>query len=392
MKNPLKAILGKKPKSAGEIEVELAKLSGKLAEHQRRRSELLQAAEEARATWRESLAEDDDVIAAAKARVDKLEREADDAGRVIAEYEAAISAAEERLRTASADERRRAAAAALEAVAKKVDALKAELERDVAKMASTARKLMAAIPADMGVFPVVADTRPGVRPEKGNAFASNREAVSAVCSEALVSEIPELYDFIKVGHYHALGLLAVGDPQAARIEAMGWSKRDALGLPAGAAIDALISSRLRDRAARILAGEVEPDGSAIKIEKPFRHPDPPAETRIVGLRNFKFLSGEPGWKPHTKIIAKGSADYVPDQVASAAFSRGWAAPFESREGQAAIEQLHGLRSQRIGSLTPEECADLGDPLGLRRAYEAANTADAARNNQVEAEEAERALG
>lgn len=386
MKNPLRSMLGKKPKSAAEIEAELSKLAGKLADHQRRRSELLQAAEEARAAWRESLAEDDDLIASAKVRVDQLERDADDAGRTIAEYEAAISAAEERFLAASADERRRAAAAALEAVAKKVDALKAEFERDVAKWASTARKLVAAIPSDMGVFPILADSRPGERPERRNEFASNREAVSAVCGEALVYELSELYDFVQVGNYHALGLLAVGDPQAAQIEAMGWRKRDAMGLPAGAAIDALISSRLRDRAARILAGEAEPDASSVKIEKPYREPEPPAEMRIVGLRNFRFLSGEPGWKPHTKIIAQGSADYVREEVAKVAIGRGWAAPFDSREGQAAIEQLRGMRSQRVGSLTVDECADLGDPLGLQRAYKAAKA------NDAEVEEAARAVG
>lgn len=386
MKNPLKAMLGKKPKSAAEIEAELAKLSGKLADHQRRRSELLQAAEEARAAWRESLAGEDDEINAAKAQVDRLEREADDAGRVIAEYEAAISAAEERFRTAAAEERRGTAAAALEATAKKVDSLKTDLEKAVAAVASATRKIMAAIPSDMGVFPTLADARPGDRPERRNEFASNREAVAAVLAEALLSELPELFDFTKSGHYTALGLLAVGDPEAARVEAMGWNRRDALGLPAGAAIDALISSRLRDRAAKILAGEIDVGGATITIEKPYREPEPPSETRIVGLRNFKFLAGEPGWRPHTKIIAQGSADYVREGVAKAAIGRGWAAPFDSREGQAAIEQLRDMRSQRIGALTADECADLGDPLGLQRAYETANA------NDAEIEEAARAVG
>lgn len=390
MKNPLKAMLGKRPKSAAEIEAELAKLAGKLADHQRRRSELMQSAEEARAAWRESLAEDDDTIAAAKAQVDRLERDADDAALTITEYEAAIADAEDRFRTASADERRRAAAAALEAVAKKVDALKAEFQRDVAKMASTARKLLAAIPNDMGVFSVVADARPGERPERRNEFASNREAVAAVLAEALLAELPELFDFAKSGNYTALGLLAVGDPQAARVEAMAWHRREAMGLQAGTAIDALISSRLRDRAAKILAGEVEPDGAAIKIERPSRRPEPPAETRIVGLRNFRFLAGDPGWKPYTKIIARGSADYVRDEVAKVAISRKWAAPFDSPEGQMAIEHIQGMRSQRVGALTADECADLGDPCGLQRAYQAANAAGPAKDDEI-AEEVERAL-
>ena len=375
MKNPLKAMLGKKTKSAAEIEAELTKLAGKLADHQRRRSELLQSAEEARAAYRESLADDDDVIAAAKAKVDQLEKEADDAGRMIAEYEAAISAAEERFRVASADEQRRAAAAALEATAKKVDALSGDLEKGVAQIAATARKLLAAIPADTGVFSVLPDARPGDRPERRNNFASNREAVAAVLAEALLAELPDLFDFMKVGHYNALGLLAVGDPEAARIEPMGWSQRDAVGLPAGAAIDTLISSRLRDRAGRILEGELDAAGATIKIEQPARPPEPPNETRIVGLRNFKFLDGEEGYKPRAKIISEGASDWVRDEIARAAIARGWAVPFDSIEGKTATEHFQSRKSHRVGPVTVDDCLDLGDPLGLQRAYEAANAAD-----------------
>ena len=374
MKNPLKAMLGKKPKSAAEIETELTKLAGKLADHQRRRSELLQSAEEARAAWRESLADDDDVIATAKARVDQLEREADDAGRTIAEYESAISAAEDRFRVASLGERRRATAAALEATAKKVDAVKTELEKAVAQVAAAARKIMAAIPVDMGVFHVIAEARPGERPERQNEFASNREAVAAVLGEALLCELPELFDFAQVGNYHALGLLAVGDPEAVRVEPIGWSQRDAVGLPAGAAIETLISSRLRDRAGRILAGELDAAGATIKIEQAARLPEPPAETRIIGLRNFRFLDAEEGYKPRARIIAEGTADWICDEAARAAIARGWAASFDSREGQMALGHFQSRKSQRVGPVTVDDCLDLGDPLGLQSAYEVANAA------------------
>ena len=375
MKNPLKNILTKRQKSAAEIEAELTKLAGKLADHQRRRSELLQSAEEARAAWRESLANEDDVIATAKARVDQLEREADDAGRTIEEYQAAIGAAEERFRVASADERRRTAAAALEDAAKKVDAVKTELEKAVAQVAAAARKLMAAIPGDVGVFSVHDSARPADRPEKGNAFASNREATAAVLAEALLCELPELFDFAQVGNYHALGLLAVGDPEAVRVEPMGWSRRDAVGLPAGAAIETLISSRLRDRAGKILAGEIQPDRTVIKIEQPARPPEPPAESRIIGLRNFRFLDAEEGYKPRARIIAEGTADWIRDEIARAAIARGWAAPFDSREGQVALEHFRSMKSQRVGPITVDDCLDLGDPLGLHRAYREASAAD-----------------
>ena len=390
MKNPLQTVFGKKPKSAAEIEKELAKLAGKLADHQRRRSELLQSAEEARAAWRDSLADDDDVIAAAKAKVDQLERQADDAARTIAEYESAIADAQERFRLTGDQERRSAAAAALETTAKKVDALAPEFEKDVAKVAATARKLMTAIPLETGVFNVSMNARPDERPEKGNGYASRREAVAAVLAEVLLAELPELFDFMKSGNYTALGLLAVADPEAQQVEAMAWHRRDVVGLPAASAIDALISSRLRGRADRIRAGEIEPDSTSIKISKPYRPPAPPVEVRIVGLRNFRFLAGEPGWKPHTKIIAQGSADYIHEAVASAAISRGWAAQYDSNEGQAAIERQQTMRSQRVGALTPDDCSDLGDPLGLQRAYEIAKAEAEAHN--PDAAEAARAVG
>lgn len=377
MKNPLKGMLGTKSKSAAQIEAELEKLGRKLADHQRRRSELLQSAEEARAAWRESLAEDDDLIATAKSRVDQLEKEADDAGRTIAEYEFAIGAAEERFRAASADEGRRAAAAALEATSKKVDALKTELEKDVAKVASAARKLLAALPGEMGVFPVLADARPGERPERRNEFASSREAVAAVLAEALLAELPELFDFARAGNYTALGLLAVGDPMAARIEPMAWHRRDAMGLPAGAAIDALISSRLRDRAAKILAGEIDVDGAKVEIVKPYREPPPPAETRVVGLTNFKFLyAQEAGYKPRYQAVTEGSEAYVRDEIAQAAMRRGWAALHGSPEAIRKIGEVRSRKSSTYGfGPSIDTFADLGDPLGFQRAYDQLEATD-----------------
>jgi hypothetical protein len=384
MKNPIRALIGKKPKSAGEIETELARLGQKLEDHKRRRSELMQAAEEARATWRVSLADEDDVIAATKANVDRLERDADEAARVITEYEAAITDCQDRFRRASTEERRRAAAADLEATAKKVDALKSELEKGVAQIAGTMRKIMAAIPADVGVFPMLADARPGDRPERRNEFASNREAAAAVLAEALLAELPELYDFIKVGHYTGLCLLAVGDPQAARVEAMGWTQRDAMGLPASTAVEALISSRLRDRAARIIAGELEPDGSMLEIVEPFRVPPPLPEMRIVGLRNFKFLMGEPGYKPRYEGVTDGADAYVREEVGRAAIARGYAAPHGSPEAIKRVEELRSRKSVQHGfGPSIDDHFDLGDPLGLQRAYQAANANDVPADDGVD---------
>ena len=49
-----------------------------------------------------------------------------------------------------------------------------------------------------------------------------------------------------------------------------------------------------------------------------------------------------------------------------------------------------MRSQRVGALTPDDCSDLGDPLGLQRAYEIAKAEAEAHN--PDAAEAARAVG
>lgn len=398
MKNPIKAMMGRRPNSAADIENELARLGQKLADHQRRRSEVLQALEEAKEARRSVLAEEDAIIAEATANVRRLEAEALEHSQMIEEFEAAIAGAEERFRQAADQEKRRAAAEKLEKTAAAVDALASELQKGVLSVAGTVKKLRQCIPADLGVFDIDYNSRPPKRPEHLNDFSSGREAIAAVLAEVILAELPELFDFVNVetrtfGTRHAVALIAVGEPTAQQVNVLAWDTRDAIGLSASEAIDALITSRLRKRAAGVLAGETQTDGAAVKIVEPYKAPPPPPELRIVGLQNFKYLIGKPGYKPRYEAVMEGSDHYVREEVAKAAIARGWAAPHGSSAANDFLQKRSARKSVPYGfGPSIDTYLDLGDPLGLQRAYEAVKAEVAARDNQAEIEEVARALG
>lgn len=73
-------------------------------------------------------------------------------------------------------------------------------------------------------------------------------------------------------------------------------------------------------------------------------------------------------------------------MAQHAIALGAAALVDSVEGKKCLAWRASVQSWGMG---PElsEYDDIGDPLGLQAAFKAANDADAARNNQVEVEEA-----
>ena len=379
MKNPFK-----KRSTSADIEAELAKLSAKMTDLQRQRSEKLQALEEAKAARREALAEDDAVIEAATAKVRKLTADVDDMAAMIDEYSAAIEAAQERFRTAHDSEVRQAAAARLEGIAARVDTITPELQKSVAQLASAVRKLISGLPPEIGVFPAHHSHRPDGRPEGSNAMMSPREVIIGLVAEVLFAEFPDFFD-------HGTGLMLFDDPAAPQPAIMGFARRRTPGLPAPAAIDALLTSRLRDRAARILAGEADPVLTDIKIAEPYRAPPPDPEMQIVGLRDFRFLYGQPGFKPLYRCIAKGSSDLINEKAARYAISRGVAAPADSAEARQVLEAQRNQKSVRVGfGPAMEDHLDIGDPLGLQAAYDKVK-ADIAANDEIAAEAA-RAVG
>jgi hypothetical protein len=395
MKNPLKVIMPKRAKSASEIEAEITKLSGKLADHQRRRSELLHAAEDARTAWRDLLAGDDAEIAAAKARVDQLEHDIGQAGQTIEEYQVAISGAEERFRLAAEDEKQRAAVQKLEKAAAAAAAVAPELQEALAAVSVAVKKMIAAVPSEIGIYPSALNQRPEGRIERNNEMVSIREVVGAILAEGLYHHLPDHFDIANGGrHRHVKGLMVVDNPTARAPEVFSWERRTLPPLSTAAAVEALLTSRLRTRAKALAGGD--PDGNVpeVNIVEPYKAPPPPPEIEIVGLKNFKFLGGEEGFKPRFSCIMRGSKSMVRVEVAQQAIAIGAAALADSADGKACLAWRASMKSVGMG---PElsEYEDIGDPLGLQAAYDAVQSGEAASDNQVDdevTEEVARAVG
>jgi hypothetical protein len=384
VKNPFK-----KKTTSLDIEAELGRLQQKLADHQRRRADALLSLAEAQAGRREILGEEQQVVEEHSARVRALKTEADDLSSIIDEYQVAIADAATRLRDALTQEARAVEADRRQAAASKVDALAPQLQKDVAALAKTVKAMLAAIPADVGLFPAHFMDRPDGRPEVGNRMASGREAVAAAVAEALMHALPEILDRYGDDGYRA-GLFRLMTPTAQQPR-FASDAADYLALPADAAVAALITSRLRASAEQIRAGEVDAGKQSVTIATPYRVPAPPAEIRIVALKDFRFLVGEPGFKPKFRCIAAGRDEDVPGEVARYAISRLAAALPGSLEANGVIAAIDSKNSARAGFGPPMEAyEDIGDPLGLQRAYEQSKREFA--NINAEREEVARALG
>ena len=362
MKNPLKGVLGRRPSSAADIENELSRLGQKLADHQRRRAEILQALEDAKEAWRAVLAEDDTIIAEATANVRRFEEEAAEHARMIEEYESAIAGAEERFRQATDQEQRRASAQKLEKTAEAVDAIAPELEKAVAALSSAVRKLRNVIPADLEIFPGHHLGR--MSDKKGPADRS--DAVSAVVAEMLLSAAPELFEQFCDGGYR-IGLFRIMSPEAVQPD---YSSREAGIEPLSGrmAVEALISGRLRNRAAQVLAGERPAALNDIKPVVKYEPPPSIPEVAIFPTKSFSYVSS---WNGLLTLVGAGWHSWVPGLVAKIAVSRGFALLIESPEGQKAFADAKTAR-ERGGStgssLSPDQCTPLGDVLGLVAEY------------------------
>lgn len=392
MKNPIKTLMSKRPSSAADIENELARLGQKLADHQRRRTEVMQALEDAKEALRAVLAEEDEIIAQATGNVQRLEAEAVQLGKMVEEYEAAVAGAEERFRLATEEELHRAAVQKLEKAATAVDAVAPEFEKAVAAVSAAVKKMIAAVPGEIGIYKSATNQRPEGRVEGNNDMVSIREVVGAILAESLYYHFPDQFDAADGGrHRHALGMMLVHDPVAREPEVFSWERRRSAPLPTAAAIDALLTSRLRKRAKAVAGGDPEGDVPEVKIIEPYRAPPPPPEIEVVGLKHFKFLDGNEGYKPRFSCVMKGSRSMIRVEVAQHAIALGAAALVDSVEGKQCLAWRASVQSWGMG---PElsEYDDIGDPLGLHAAYEGANARDAARSNQVEVEEAAQVVG
>jgi hypothetical protein len=161
------------------------------------------------------------------------------------------------------------------------------------------------------------------------------------------------------------------------------------------ALDALISGRLRARAAKVLAGERAADLNDIKRIVKYEPPPSIPEMAIFPTKSFSWISSGNG---AVTLVGKGWHRWVPEPVGKLAISRSFAFDMESLEGQKAFAEAKAAR-ERGGSsgssLSPEECTPLGDVLGLAATYKREMTEFEARQvaaNADIAEEVTRALG
>lgn len=368
MKNPVKKLFAKQSGSSG-IEAELNRLERKLADHQRRRSEALQALAEARDERLAILDGEDDVIAAAGARVRSLMIEAEDLANTIADYQTAIGNARERLRVAQDTETRAEAAEKLDAVVKGVEEHRAEMEKGLAMVARAAKGMMAAVPAGVGILPIYYRDRPQGRAEDGNDMLSGREAVAAIFVEGLFNVLPEIFDRMSVEDGYQAAVFKLMDISE-RAVSYASDNANYSGLSVNKAIDTIIAQPLKKRAADIIAGEIAPSLGNVVIQEPYRRPPAAPEIEIVALEDFRFLDGREGLKPQYKCVGEGSAASIRDKVAQHAIARGAAALPGTPQAVAAIEAKRARKSGRGFGPSMEQHRDLGDPLGLQRLWEA----------------------
>lgn len=360
MKNPFK-----KSADSASIEQELKRLSDRKVEAERRRSEVLAAVEDARETRRNLLDGDQATIDQASVKLKALQTEAVDLAELLDDLEAAIEAASERFRHARDQEGRSEAAQRLEAVAAKVEGQTKEFESAARLLAKAAKAMIAAIPAEIGVAPGHFSDRPEVRDDRG--MLSGVEVVAACVADALASDLPELFD---TGESYRRTLSALVDATGPQPSYTSRELREPL--PAREIVSALIVDRLRDRAAKIRAGELEPvlnDIRPVAVKAPLMRSVELVATEAVSLlvpRQMHLL--EAG--SYRKLLTEGMSHSFLEDHAEKLLRGGRFLKRNSTEGQKFCDDLAAKNFALKRSLyryRPVEHVDLGDPLGLVQA-------------------------
>lgn len=372
MKNPFK-----KSGDSAAIKAELKRLADRKAEAERKRSEVLQALEEARQARRDVLDADDAAIAAASGKLKALQIEAADLAELITDLEAAIDGASERFRHAREHEARQAAAEKLDSVAAKIDGQSSEFEKSVKQLAKVARAMLSAIPDGVGTFPMYSSSRPEDRDERGN-FASGREAVAAVLADALAAELPELFDHYRENGYRR-ALFCLMDAAAPQPDYRADQPTEPL--PAREVVNALIVDRLKTRAQATRDGEEAASLADVRLR--VIEPRPPKTVEVMAVEHVNLITPNGTFSPIRRIMTKGQTDSLaPDQVAKLLKTGAFVQADSSEADKIRAEIENRAPNRRYGSsgnagIGFDETRDLGDPLGLLAA---------------EAEEAARAVG
>lgn len=385
MRNPLR-----RRSTVADLEAELARLVERKADAERRRSETLQAREEARAKRVDALGDDEGVVEKANSEVRRLTAAAEELEGIIEDFGVAIEASEQRVRDARDNEARKKSAESLETIAGKVDAISADLERDVAAMAKTFGRLLAAVPSDLGVFSAQYLHRPERRVEGRADMASAREAVLGVLADAIAAAIPGAFDqsWTQRGYSASLHRIVDAKSEQPDYEAREWQEP----LPARMAAQALLSDRFRTLARQIREGEVSADLPTFKVAYKYQRPEPLPEMEIYSKVLFSYWV-DGGTAPFKEVVGEHRTKWVPIPIGKAAIAAGYALRADDPQ-VAVIERKRVERHNspgydvHIGGRMPKE---LPDVLGIKAKNEEA-IARLHSPSQEETEEAARAVG
>lgn len=355
---------------ATAVAEELGRLEARKAEAERQRAENLTALEDARQARRAGLSSDSFDVDASSKRIRDLDAAAADLQTLIADLDAAIEATAGRFRDAKEAEERAAAAEKLEGFATAAEAAGSDLEKAVVGLAKAVRALLATVPPDVGMFPARSLNRPTGRPEGNSLLASPREAIAAVVAEAVAYNLPEIVDGYRDNGYYRRSLMCVMNPEAANPTLNASQPTNPLAT--SAAVAALITNRLRDRAEAIRTGAAGTNLS--DVSRPDKQRDKPRNVELIALENVAYLAHNGNFLPKRQLLAAGKAkSFAPDD-AEKLIATGAFAATDSDEGRAFAKKLEdrriALAGQRGLSHAPsefrfEDCRDIGDPMGLR---------------------------
>ncbi len=338
----------KKQTGSAAVAEELARIEIRKAEAERKRSETLQALEDARQARRDGLSSEDFDLAASAKRIRELDGAAADLEVLISDLEAAHVATSERLRASRDGEARAAVAGKLEAMAAAADTAGTDVEKAVLGLGKAVRALLATVAPDLGLFPAYHMDRPEERPEARNVMASPREAVAAALADALAAELPEVFDHYRENGYRR-ALFSLMDARAPQPSFRSGARTNPLR--AREAVSALVVDRIRARAAAIISGDAPAEISDIRPpEPPKKHEKRVSLTALVDVGLY-LPNGYQA--PVRRIITEGRQEsFAPHHaellIATAAF-----APTESEEVKKLLAKQEERREREAAQSSRE---------------------------------------
>lgn len=388
MKNPFK-----KSGAAADISAELSRLTAKRAETEHRLDVKLQELESAKATRLEVLDGDDGTIAKATAEVRTAQAAVQETRDLIADFDKAIAAAQDRLSTATARERREGEAKRVEKAIAGIEKRRPELEKAVAALAAAVKAMVKEFPSDVGVAPGEhLFRREDNRGRRSRHPLSGEEAVHAIVIDAICSEFPGIETRWRVDGRSQSGLARLVD-----VTRPSFGVFDAVPPPlhVSDAIEQILIARLKEQVAAILAGDDDPERLSISPPPP-PEPEKPdvREVEIFARKDFAYVASinAMGHSVH-EIVPERKQTRLLEPVATAAVKAGVAYFMDTHQGRAAYQEEkerlgREFVSARVDRPSLESSHNLGDVLDLARIWRE----ELVPLRAEEAEEAARAVG